>query len=73
MAPDSDRIYELLERTARMDEKLDILVTSVGKQEDRLDKVERHVNMGYGVIACITFGISTFAEFFWSKIFGKGS
>jgi len=73
MAPDSDRLYELLERTARMDEKLDILVNSVDKQEGRLDRVEKHVNMGYGVIACITFVVSAFAQYIWEKIIGKSS
>jgi hypothetical protein len=73
MTPDSDRLYELLERTARMDEKLDILVNSVEKQETRLDHVEKHVNMGYGVVACITFVVSAFAQFIWEKIIGKSS
>jgi hypothetical protein len=73
MVPDSDKLYELLERTARMDEKLDILVNAVDKQEGRLDHLEKHVNMGYGVIACITFVVSAFAQYIWEKIIGKSS
>lgn len=36
-------------------------------------KLEKHINMGYGVVACITFIVSAFAQFFWEKIVGKGS
>jgi hypothetical protein len=68
---ENERLIVLLERTARMDEKLDALLDDSNRHEERISKVERHVNMGYGVVAVMTFVISTFAEFFWSKIFGK--
>jgi len=70
---ENDHLITLLERTARMDEKLDSLLEDRDKHENRICKVEKHIHMGYGVVAVITFMISTFAEFFWSKIFGKHS
>lgn len=68
---ENDHMIVLLERTARMDEKLDALLNDSEKHESRITKVEKHIHMGYGVVAVMTFMISTFAEFFWSKIFGK--
>jgi hypothetical protein len=56
-----------------MDEKLDSLLDDRDKHDTRIGKVEKHIHMGYGVVAVMTFMISTFAEFFWSKIFGKHS
>ena len=56
-----------------MDEKLDSLLDDRDKHDQRIGKVEKHIHMGYGVVAVMTFMISTFAEFFWSKIFGKHS
>lgn len=70
---ENDHLVTLLERTARMDEKLDSLLESRDKHDERIGKVEKHIHMGYGVVAVTTFMISTFAEFFWSKIFGKHS
>jgi hypothetical protein len=70
---ENDHLVTLLERTARMDEKLDSLLESRDKHDERIGKVEKHIHMGYGVVAMMTFIISTFAEFFWSKIFGKHS
>jgi hypothetical protein len=68
---ENDHLITLVERTARMDEKLDSLLESRDKHDERIGKVEKHMHMGYGVVAMMTFVISTFAEFFWSKIFGK--
>jgi hypothetical protein len=68
---ENEHLVTLLERTARMDEKLDSLLESRDKHDERIGKVEKHIHMGYGVVAMTTFIISTFAEFFWSKIFGK--
>lgn len=68
---ENDHLITLLERTARMDEKLDALLDDSEKHDNRITKLEKHVNMGYGVVAVLTFMVSTFAEFFWSKIFGK--
>jgi hypothetical protein len=68
---ENDRLIVLLERTARMDEKLDALLNDSNRHEERISKVERHVNMGYGVVSVLTFMVATFAQFFWSKIFGK--
>ena len=70
---ENDHLITLLERTARMDEKLDSLLESRDKHDSRISKVEKHIHMGYGVVAVMTFIISAFAEFFWSKIFGKHS
>ena len=70
---ENDHLITLLERTARMDEKLDSLLESRDKHDERIGKVEKHIHMWYGVVAMMTFVISTFAEFFWSKIFGKHS
>ena len=70
---ENDHLVTLLERTARMDEKLDSLLESRDKHDSRISKVEKHIHMGYGVVAVMTFIISAFAEFFWSKIFGKHS
>lgn len=70
---ENDHLVTLLERTARMDEKLDSLLESRDKHDSRISKVEKHIHMGYGVVAVMTFMISAFAEFFWSKIFGKNS
>ena len=70
---ENDHLVTLLERTARMDEKLDSLLESRDKHDTRISKVEKHIHMGYGVVAVMTFMISAFAEFFWSKIFGKHS
>ena len=70
---ENDHLVTLLERTARMDEKLDSLLESRDKHDTRISKVEKHIHMGYGVVAVMTFMISAFAEFFWSKIFGKNS
>ena len=70
---ENDHLITLVERTARMDEKLDSLLESRDKHDNRIGKVEKHIHMGYGVVAVMTFIISTFAEFFWSKIFGKHS
>ena len=70
---ENDHLVTLLERTARMDEKLDSLLESRDKHDNRIGKVEKHIHMGYGVVAVMTFIISTFAGFFWSKIFGKHS
>jgi hypothetical protein len=56
-----------------MDEKLDSLLEDRDKHDQRIGKVEKHIHMGYGVVAVMTFMISTFSEFFWSKIFGKHS
>jgi hypothetical protein len=73
MAPENDHMIVLLERTARMDEKLDALLDDSEKHDDRIAKLEKHVNMGYGLVAGITFIVSAFAQFFWEKIVGKGS
>lgn len=70
---ENDHLIILLERTARMDEKLDSLLEDRDKHDSRISKVEKHIHMGYGVVAVMTFMISAFAEFFWSKIFGKNS
>ena len=70
---DNDHMVVLLERTARMDEKLDALLGDNEKHDDRIAKLEKHVNMGYGLVAGITFIVSAFAQFFWEKIVGKGS
>jgi hypothetical protein len=70
---ENDHLITLLDRTARMEEKLDSLLDSRDKHDERIGKVEKHMYMGYGVVAVMTFIISTFAEFFWSKIFGKNS
>ena len=70
---ENDHLITLVERTARMDEKLDSLLESRDKHDQRIGKVEKHIHMGYGVVAVMTFMISTFAEFFWSKIFCKHS
>ena len=69
----NDHMLLLLERTARMDEKLDALLADSEKHDDRIAKLEKHVNIGYGIVACITFVISAFAQFFWEKIVGKSS
>jgi hypothetical protein len=69
----NDHMIVLLERTARMDEKLDALLEDRDKHDDRITKLEKHINMGYGVVAAITFFVSAFAQFFWEKIVGKGS
>jgi hypothetical protein len=69
----NDHMLVLLERTARMDEKLDALLDDSEKHDSRIAKLEKHVNMGYGVVAGITFIVSAFAQFFWEKIVGKGS
>ena len=63
-------IYELLDRTARMDSKLDILVNSISSQEERIQKVESHINRGYGVVAAITLAVTTVGQSIWHKIFG---
>ena len=70
---ENDHLITLLERTARMDEKLDSLLEDRDKHDQRIGKVEKHIHMGYGVVAVMTFMISTLAEFFWSKILGKHS
>jgi hypothetical protein len=70
---ENDHLLTLVERTARMDEKLDSLLEDRDKHDQRIGKVEKHIHMGYGVVAVMTFMISTLAEFFWSKIFGKHS
>jgi hypothetical protein len=70
---ENEHLLTLVERTARMDEKLDSLLEDRDKHDQRIGKVEKHIHMGYGVVAVMTFMISTFAEFFWSKIFGKHS
>jgi hypothetical protein len=69
----NDHMIVLLERTARMDEKLDALLEDRDRHDDRITKLEKHINMGYGVVACVTFIVSAFAQFFWEKIVGKGS
>lgn len=66
----SEMIYELMDRTARMDSKLDFLVDSVSKQENRIQKVESHINRGYGMVAVITLGVSTLGQTIWHKLFG---
>jgi hypothetical protein len=73
MATENDHMIVLLERTARMDEKLDALLGDSEKHDNRIAKLEKHVNMGYGLVAGITFIVSAFAQFFWEKIVGKGS
>jgi len=70
---ENDHLITLLERTARMDEKLDSLLEDRDKHDSRISKVEKHIHIGYGIVAVMTFIISTFSEFFWSKIFGKNS
>lgn len=69
----NDHLITLLERTARMDEKLDALLEDSEKHDSRIGKLEKHVNIGYGIVACITFIFSAFAQFFWEKIVGKSS
>lgn len=69
----NEMIYELMDRTARMDSKLDFLVDSVSKQEERIQKVESHINRGYGVVAAIALGISTLGQTIWHKLFGGNS
>lgn len=69
----NDVIYELLDRTARIDSKLDILVDSLSKHDNRLQAVEGHVNRGFGVVAVITFAITTFGQALWHKMFGQSS
>lgn len=69
----NEMIYELMDRTARMDSKLDFLVDSVSKQEERIQKVESHINRGYGVVAAITLAISTLGQTIWHKLFGGNS
>ena len=66
---ENDHLVTLLERTARMDEKLDSLLEDRNKHEERIGKIEKHIHMGYGVVAVMTFMISTFAEFFLVKDF----
>lgn len=73
MAMENDHLITLLERTARMDEKLDALLDDSEKHDSRITKLEKHVNMGYGVVACITFVVSAFAQYIWEKIIGKSS
>ena len=69
----NDHMLVLLERTARMDEKLDALLEDSEKHDSRITKLEKHVNIGYGIVATITFAVSAFAQFFWEKIVGKNS
>lgn len=66
----NDLIYELAERTARMDSKLDFLIQSISKQEDRIQTVESHINKGYGIVAVITLAVTTVGQTIWNKIFG---
>jgi len=69
----NDMMYELVERTARMDGKLDILVSAIEKHESRLEAVEKHVHRGYGIIAAITFFVTAFSQYIWEKIIGRSS
>lgn len=72
MAP-NDMMYELVERTARMDGKLDVLLNAIEKHENRLESVEKHVHRGYGIIAAVTFFVTAFSQYIWEKIIGKTS
>ena len=69
----NDMMFELVERTARMDGKLDILLGAIEKHESRLEGVEKHVHRGYGVIAVVTFFVTAFSQYIWEKIIGKSS
>lgn len=69
----NNMIYELLDRTARMESKLDILVNSISSQEERIQKVESHINRGYGIVAVITLVITTIGQSIWHKLFGQSS
>lgn len=66
----NEMIYELMDRTARMDSKLDFLVDSVSKQEERIQKVESHINRGYGIVAAVTLAVTTIGQTIWHKVFG---
>lgn len=68
---ENERLILLLERTARMDEKLDALLEDRDRHEGRIAKIEKHVHIGYGIVSVITFFLAAFSEFFWSKFFGK--
>jgi hypothetical protein len=69
----NEAIYELMDRTARMDSKLDFLVDSISKQENRIQNVEGHINRGYGIVAVITLAITTVGQTIWHKLFGQSS
>ena len=69
----NEMIYELMDRTARMDSKLDFLVDSISKQENRIQNVESHINRGYGIVAVITLAITTIGQSLWHRLFGQNS
>ena len=69
----NEMIYELLDRTSRMESKLDILVDSISSQENRIQNVEGHINRGYGIVAVITLAITTVGQTIWHRLFGQSS
>jgi tetrahydromethanopterin S-methyltransferase subunit G len=62
---------EIRERLARIETKVDSTIDLLTGHDNRIHKVEGHINRGYGIVATITLGLTMFGQWFWEKLNGR--
>jgi hypothetical protein len=55
---------------ARIETKVDMTLQQITKHDDRILRVERHVNKGLGLVAAVTLFFTVLGSWLWANVFG---
>lgn len=68
-----DYQHEFRDRLARIETKVDMTLDHITRHDERIHKVEGHINKGFGVVAAVTLFFSVIGSWIWTNLFGDRS